>query len=438
MSTTALAPAAPPALPRPAEPTLAAVHQLRPRPSAPATPALVSDGLVCPLESGAEVEYANLDHGASTSAFVAVKAAVDEASLTYSSVHRGNGYASRVTSARYEQAREVVARFVGARADDHVIFTRNTTDSFNLLASVVPQDAQVFVFGSDHHATILPWRAEQLVRLPVPASPAEAVSVVDAALRTSRAADALVVVTGASNVTGEYWPVAQIAAVARRHGARVALDAAQLVQHRAVDLALEELDYVAFSGHKIYAPYGAGVLVGRSDWLDAAEPYLAGGGATAAVSDEDTTWQIGPARHEAGSPNVLGAVALAVACEVVDEHREAIAALDETLGRGLVSRLDAIPGVQTHSIFGPTHDRAPVVTFTVEGRSAQEVSRRLSDEHGIGVRDGRFCAHVLVDALLARQGSGSTSAVRASLGLANSPEHVDRLVAAVRSLAPRG
>ena len=162
----------------------------RPTPTT-TVPALVSAGLTCETRNGEVVEYVNLDHGASTSAFVEVKAAVDEATLTYSSVHRGNGYLSRLTSARYEAARDIVARFVGARSDDHVVFTRNTTDSFNLLAGAVPTDASVFVFDSDHHATFLPWREEQVRRLGVPTSPEDAVARLHTALLADSATERL-------------------------------------------------------------------------------------------------------------------------------------------------------------------------------------------------------------------------------------------------------
>ena len=248
----------------------------------------------------------------------------------------------------------------------------------------------------------------------------------------------LVVLSGASNVTGEYWPVERLAAVARRRGARVALDAAQLVGHRRVDLDTLGVDYVAFSGHKIYAPYGAGVLVGRSDWLDAAAPYLAGGGATAEVGPLSTTWQTGPARHEGGSPNVLGAVAVAAACAAIRENRGAVEAHESRLTTRLVDGLRAIDGVETFSIFGDDADRAPVVTFTVDGLESSLVSAALSAEHGIGVRDGKFCAHLLVDSLLADEDVEVTTAVRVSAGLATTDEHVDRLLAAVASLAADG
>ena len=229
-----------------------------------------------PTLSGDLVDYANLDHAASTPAFERVARAVEAATRTYSSVHRGTGWLSRVTSAHYEAARDEVARFVGAREDDVVVFTRSTTDSVNLLARALPRDTSVVVFASEHHATLLPWRGRDTVRLPVPGSTRDAEALLEAALRAlptgtaRRPRQALVVLTAASNVTGELWPVERLTAIARRHGARVLLDAAQYAAHRAVDLDALDVDWVAFSGHKVHAPYGTGVLAGRSDWLDAA------------------------------------------------------------------------------------------------------------------------------------------------------------------------
>ncbi len=249
-------------------------------------PAVVRPDLV-PTLSGDLVDYANLDHAASTPAFQRVARAVETATRTYSSVHRGTGWLSRVTSAHYEAARDEVARFVGAREDDVVVFTRSTTDSVNLLARALPRDTSVVVFASEHHATLLPWRGRDTVRLPVPGSTRDAEALLEAALRAlptgtaRRPRQALVVLTAASNVTGEFWPVERLTAIARRHGARVLLDAAQFAAHRPIDLEALDVDWVAFSGHKVHAPYGTGVLAGRSDWLDAAQPYLAGGGATA-------------------------------------------------------------------------------------------------------------------------------------------------------------
>jgi selenocysteine lyase/cysteine desulfurase len=401
-------------------------------------PAVVSAHLTVPTLSG-PLDYANFDHAASTPALVSVKQAVDTALRTYSSVHRGNGYASRVTSAWYEQAREEVRAFVGARDGDEVVFTRNSTDSLNLLARALPRDTAVFVFETEHHAALLPWPARRTHRLPVPGTPRDAATLLRSALRGSHSRHRLVVLAGASNVTGELWPVRELAAIAHEHGARVVLDAAQYAPHRPVDLEELGVDYVVLSGHKLYAPFGAGVLAGRADWLDAAAPYLSGGGATRTVTERGVVWQEGPARHEAGSPNVIGAIALAAACSALRAQGEAIEAHEAALGRALLDGLRAIDGVQTYSLFGDSQERVAVATFTIDGVDSSLVSAVLSAEHGIGVRDGKFCAHLCVDALLDDPYAAvPETAVRASIGLATSAEHVERLVAAVADLAEHG
>ncbi|NUO34463.1 MAG: aminotransferase class V-fold PLP-dependent enzyme [Dermatophilaceae bacterium] len=403
-----------------------------------ALPTVVGAGLRVPTLGG-ETAYANLDHAASTPALESVKAAVDRALETYSSVHRGAGFASRLTSAWYEQARAEVAAFVGARDGDSVIFTRTTTDSWALLSKALPSRTTVFVFGTEHHSTLLPWGRYRTVRLPVPQTVDDAHALLEEALNDHPSRHRLIVVTAASNVTGEVWPIERFAALSHDHGARIAVDAAQLSAHRRIDLAGWDADYVAFSGHKTYAPYGAGVLAGRSDWLDAGNPYLLGGGATRSVTEEGTTWATGPARHEGGSPNVIGAIALAAACATISSHREAIEAHEAQLLERLTSGLDEVPGVEVLSIFGEDHDRVGVLAFTIDGWDSSLVSQVLSVEHGIGVRDGKFCAHLLVDELLEDPwGERAGTAVRASIGLGSTLEGVDRLVSAVAGLVEHG
>ncbi|MGL5928815.1 MAG: aminotransferase class V-fold PLP-dependent enzyme [Dermatophilaceae bacterium] len=397
-----------------------------------------------PTVWGTDVEYADLDHAASAPPLERVARAVELATRTYSSVHRGTGWTSRITSRYYEAARVEVMRFVGGREDDVAVFTRNTTDAVNLLARTLPRGTSAVVFESEHHASLLPWPAGSTVRLPVPGSTVDAELLLDDALRSlpagtgGRPHPTLVVLSAASNVTGELWPVRRLTELAHRHGARVLVDAAQLVAHRPVDLADLGADWLVFSGHKLHAPYGAGALVGRRDWLDAAPPYLAGGGATSSVTERGTTWATGAARHEAGTPNVLGAVALAAACATVREHRAAIETHEARLTARLLDGLRAIEGVRTYSLFAGTHERVPVATFTVDGLDSALVAAALSAEHGIGVRAGKFCAHLLVDALLDDGDTGHGTAVRASAGLATTEEHVDRLLGAVADLAGRG
>ncbi len=396
-------------------------------------PSVAGSRLTVPLVDGRHVQYANLDHGASAPCLDEVQDAVNELLPWYASVHRGAGFASQVSTKVYERARRVVRDFVGARHTDEVVFTRNTTDALNLLAGALPKDTSVIVFDTDHHAAILPWRGPNVHRV-TPTANVE--RDLDEALAATPTGPRLVVVTGAANVTGELWPVARLAAVARRHGARIVLDAAQLAPHRPVDARALDVDYVVLSGHKLYAPFGAGALVGRADWLRAAYPYLAGGGATKQVSARGdqlaVSWNYGPERHEAGSPNVVGAHALAVACETLSRHWDSIVGHEEELLARLRTGLAAIPGVRQLGIFGADQPRVGVVSFVVEGHDPGLVAAYLSAEHGIGVRDGAFCAHIAT----ARLAGGR--ALRASLGLGSTAEHVDRLLSALRRLVTHG
>ncbi|WP_207207227.1 aminotransferase class V-fold PLP-dependent enzyme, partial [Agromyces binzhouensis] len=264
---------------------------------------LVDAGLEVPVLGGGRVRHVNLDVAASAPALASVAAHVAAVLPYYASVHRGTGYASQASTALLEDARIQVARHVGARLDDLVVLTRNTTDALNLLAGAVP--GETVVLDIEHHANLLPW--ERGGRRVVVARPTFAATLEALAAELARRPAALLSITGTSNLTGEVLPLDALADLAHAHGARLAVDAAQLLPHRRVDLAGIGIDYLAFSGHKAYAPFGAGALVGRADWLDAAAPHLAGGGAVESVSVEAAVWKAGPERHEAGTPNVVGA-----------------------------------------------------------------------------------------------------------------------------------
>lgn len=389
------------------------------------------------LRDGRSVDFANLDVAATAPCLRVVADAVAELLPFYGSVHRGAGALSERCTREYEQARETVADFLGCRDGDTVVFTRNTTDALNLLARALPADTTVLTFDAEHHANLLPWR--RTVLLDAPRSPHEAVEALERALPRQRCG--LVSVTAASNVTGEVWPVAQLAEVAHRYGARVAVDAAQLVPHAPVDLAALGADYVAFSGHKVYAPFGAGVLAGRADWLDAAAPYLAGGGASANVDGEGdglgVRWATGPARHEAGTPNLLGAVAIATACRALAGTGHA--AREQALVARLRAGLALLPHVEELRLFGPEAERVGIVSFAVLGEDPGELATTLGRDHGIGVRTGLFCAHPLTRRLLAEATARldpaapvPAQAVRASFGLGTTEAHIDRLLTALR------
>ncbi|GAA3495763.1 aminotransferase class V-fold PLP-dependent enzyme [Streptomyces prasinosporus] len=411
-----------------------------------------------PLVTGGEVAYAALDYAASAPALQRVWDDVAAYAPYYGSVHRGAGHLSQLSTELFEDARRTVAAFLDCRAADQVVFTRSTTDSLNLLAAALPEGCEVFVFETEHHAALLPWRGARVTCLDAPAGPRQAVDTLERALADRRPhGPALVCVTGASNVTGELWPVRELAAAAHAHGARIVLDAAQLAPHRPVSVRDLDVDWVAFSGHKLYAPFGSGVLAGRADWLREAGPYLAGGGASRAVTRRadggvDVEWQDGVARHEAGSPNVIGAHAVASACKALTEAGlDALAAREEHLIRTVREGLADVPGVRFLSLFGDDAPRVGVLSFVVEGWDSSHLAAALSAEYGIGVRDGLFCAHPLVRALLGddprgRGGCGASGtpgerprgAVRVSFGAGTPDEHVERFVRAVGELVRDG
>ncbi|WP_030206494.1 aminotransferase class V-fold PLP-dependent enzyme [Streptomyces sp. NRRL S-87] len=412
-----------------------------------------------PLVTGGEVTYAALDYAASAPALQRVWDDVAAYAPYYGSVHRGAGYLSQLSTDLFEASRATVAEFLDCRSSDQVIFTRSTTDSLNLLAHVLPADCRVFVFETEHHASLLPWSGHQVTYLDAPRTPAEAVDTLERALADRDPhGPALVCVTGASNVTGELWPVKELAAAAHAHGARIVLDAAQLAPHHPVSVQDLDVDWVAFSGHKLYAPFGSGVLAGRADWLRAAEPYLAGGGASRTVArGEDggvaVEWHTTAARHEAGSPNVIGVYAVASACRALTEAGfDRLVAREQELVRRVREGLAEVPEVRVLSLFGEDAARVGVISFVVEGWNSSHFAAALSAEYGIGVRDGLFCAHPLVRILLggapqepgacgspeAAPGERSLNAIRVSFGAGTPDEHVERFVRAVRELVSQG
>ncbi|MFD9354211.1 aminotransferase class V-fold PLP-dependent enzyme [Streptomyces sp. NPDC060031] len=412
-----------------------------------------------PLVTGGEVTYAALDYAASAPALQRVWDDVAAYAPYYGSVHRGAGYLSQLSTDLFEQSRVTVAEFLDCRPADQVIFTRSTTDSLNLLAAVLPAGCQVFVFETEHHASLLPWVNAQVTYLNAPRTPDEAVATLERALADRDPyGPALVCVTGASNVTGELWPVKELAAAAHAHGARIVLDAAQLAPHHPVSVQDLDVDWVAFSGHKLYAPFGSGVLAGRADWLQRAEPYLAGGGASRKVARRedggvDVEWHTTAARHEAGSPNVIGVYSIASACRALTEAGfDTLVAREQELIAEVRAGLAEVPAVRVLSLFGDDAPRVGVISFVVDGWNSSHFAAALSAEYGIGVRDGLFCAHPLVRTLLgsepqaqgecgapeAAPGERSLNAIRVSFGAGTPDEHVERFVRAVRELVEDG
>lgn len=346
--------------------------------------------------------YVDLDAAATTSASQAVVRAVEDFLPWYSSVHRGSGAKSQLSSARYEQARESLVHFVGADPATHVaLFPRNTTEGLNLIAFRLglTRDDVVVTTAVEHHANLLPWRRQARLRVvDVDRSGTFDVAAVIAAL-DERPAPRVLAVSGGSNVTGWLPDLAALAAAARDRGVLVVVDGAQLVPHRQVDMAALGIDVLAWSGHKMFAPFGAGGLVVERRLLAEGEPFLVGGGAVKAVSYEDVVWADPPDRDDAGSPNVVGVVALAAAAEELRAGRARNRIHEGALVRALDDELATVPGLRR--LGNASRDRLPVAAFVIDGMPHGEVAARLARDYGIGVRSGCFCAHPYLSRLLA-------------------------------------
>lgn len=411
---------------------------------------LVGHDIAVPCADGAERRYLDLDAAASTGALPAVAERVAGFLPWYSSVHRGAGYKSQLATAAYEDAREALRVFAGREGSgDVAIICRNTTEAINHLAyrlRLEPSDVVVTTVV-EHHANLLPW-ARVATRRFVECGPdgtfdlAAVCEALDAA-----PAPRLLAVTGASNVSGWLPPLDAIIAAAHERGVPVLVDAAQLAPHRPLPRAA---DFIAFSGHKMYAPFGAGALVGpRSTFADG-DPFLVGGGAVDLVDLDEVVWTSPPEREEAGSPNVLGAIALAAATRELQRIGwQAIREHDVHLAERLRGGLAAIPGVRVLGP-GPDADVLPIATFVVDAVPHALVAARLSAEFAIGVRHGCFCAHPYLVRLLgldtgelaafraaARRHDRCSlpGAVRASAGISTTAADVERLLIAVAVVA---
>ena len=357
-------------------------------------------------------------------------------------------------------AREMVSRFLGVDEKSQVvIFVKGTTDALNRIAAEEARldGRQVLVTEMEHHADLLPWR-HRSGHVMVGLSDVGHIDLeaIEEALKNADGRISLVAVCGASNVTGFVSPIHEVAELAHRYGARVPVDAAQLAPHHRIEVRPAgdpgHLDFVSMSGHEMYAPYGAGVLIAPRDLFPGA-PEVMGGGAIDIVTWDDTVWADLPDREEAGSPNVIGAVALGVAIETLLELGfEAMLDDELALGRRMIEGLSGIPGVTLLGGVEPCNpgERLALASFVVDGLHHGLVAAALSHEWGIAVRHGCFCANPYVFHLLhmskndvevvegevtAGRRKALPGAVRASLAPYNTEAEIDRFLEAVRQIA---
>jgi selenocysteine lyase/cysteine desulfurase len=409
-----------------------------------------------PLPNGEHVTAINFDNAATTPVLYSVLKEINHFAPWYSSIHRGGGYKSKVSSDIYEQGRAAVQSFVNSDKErDIVIFTKNTTESINALSYVLSQQKgqQRVVLSTwmEHAANDLPWRNRFKVEyVDIDRFGRLSIGDLEDKLERYRGSVKLVSVTGASNVTGYMNPIHKIAVLAHKFGAKILVDGAQLVPHTPVDMKCfdseEHIDYLAFSAHKMYAPFGAGVLIGPKKDFEEGKPFLKGGGAISLVTHEHIEWEDPAAKDEAGTPNAMGVVALTAAIKTLQEvGLDNIYKREKALYKYAVNRMTNISGVRLYS--DPSgDDTIGVIPFNFEGVHHHLITSILSEEAGISVRSGFFCTHPYCERLLGLterdmkryfedDDAVLPGMVRVSFGFYNNYSEIDTFLSVLRKIA---
>jgi cysteine desulfurase/selenocysteine lyase len=373
-----------------------------------------------------------MDNAATTQKPWAVIRAMEEYYTEINSnVHRGVHYLSQRATDAYEGGRKKVAEFIHAKHDHEIIFTRGTTESINLVAAsfgkkFIKKGDSILISAMEHHSNIVPWqmlcedRGATLKVIPVDENGELVLDWLEALLREEVK---LVAVTWISNALGTVNPVAEIIDAAHRQGIPVLLDAAQAVQHMDVDVQALDVDFLAFSSHKIFGPTGIGILYGKEEWLNQLPPVQGGGEMIKTVTFEKTTYNDLPYKFEAGTPDMAGAVGLGAALDYFQGL--GIPAVQEAEKELMEYSFDALQSVEGLRFIGKARNRAGVLSFLVGDIHPFDLGEIL-DKQGIAVRTGHHCAQPVMDRYCI------PGTVRASLSFYNTPEETDRLVAGIR------
>ncbi|HSH36471.1 aminotransferase class V-fold PLP-dependent enzyme [Schnuerera sp.] len=362
-----------------------------------------------PLFNGIKVPYINFDNAATTPAFSSVLYGINNFSPYYSSVHRGTGYKSVVSSHFYDNARNIVLDFIKADPNNYTaIFVKNTTEAINKLSFRLMDEIKngiVLSTHMEHHSNDLPWRYRYNVDyVEVNTKGRLSLNHLEHLLKKNQGKVKLVAVTGASNVTGYINPIHKIAKLAHKYGSKILVDGAQLIPHHSVDIKavndLAHIDYIVFSGHKMYAPFGTGVLIAPKNIFESGFSDHIGGGTVDLVTSDDVIWAPPPEKEEAGTPNLFGVVALIESIQTLKKlGMEKVVEYERRLTRYTLEKMKTIPNIILYDD-EDIENKVSIISFNIDGLYHGTVATALSLEGGIGVRNGCFCAQPYVQKLL--------------------------------------
>ncbi len=345
-------------------------------------------------------------------------------------VHRGMHYLSNIATENFENARSYVAKFINAKSEKEIIFTKGTTDSINLVASVMTEfvkaNDEVMITAMEHHSNLVPWQQlciKQKAKLRVIPIDSDGNLDLDAFRKMINPSTKLLSITHISNVLGTINPIKEIVKIAHEHNVPVMVDGAQATAHIAVDVIDLDCDFYALSAHKAYGPMGIGVLYGKTEWLERLSPYQYGGEMVSNVTFEKTTFNNIPYKYEAGTPNVAGALGLEACLKYIEKLEiSRIRDYEDKLLEYATERISEIKGVR---IIGNAKDKTAVLSFVINDVHPYDFGTLL-DQMGIAVRTGTHCAQPLMEYL------GLSGTIRASFGLYNTSEEVDMFIDAMK------
>ncbi|MBU5336292.1 aminotransferase class V-fold PLP-dependent enzyme [Intestinibacter bartlettii] len=407
------------------------------------------------LSNGVYTTPINFDNGATTPPLKTVTQIIYDNIKNYGPIARGVGFKGEYCTMMFNQARDIILDFFGLGDNDDytIIYTKSDTEGLNVLANVLVQekDDMILTTRMEHHANDLPFRrVGKMVYVEVDHLGRINIDDIEDELIKANGKIKIVTVTGASNVTGYTTPIHDIARLAHKYGALIIVDAAQLVSHKKINMnggsKEEEIDFLTFSAHKAYAPFGSGAIVGKKDYLNEEDPFLSGGGCVAGVFDDRLIWTAVPEKYEAGTQNFFGAIAMARAlADLKNIGFENIENHERELKNYIIQGLKSINNIIMYGDVDYTEDRIGVIPFNIKNRDYSEVSIMMATEKGISLRSGKFCAHTYVYRLMGASDSDAYrdvvsgeyfyGMIRASLGLYNTIDEANIFLNEVEFIA---